>query len=66
MPPRYVRQRLTLLSFFVTNWPLTKAVYQAWYHAGYIASQCVALSTGGGVTTRRAQEPGLLFVPVGP
>jgi hypothetical protein len=34
------RRRLGLfLSFFVTNWPLREAVYQAWYQARYIAYQ---------------------------
>jgi hypothetical protein len=27
------------LSFFVTDWPLREAVYQAWYQARYIAYQ---------------------------
>jgi hypothetical protein len=28
-----------LLSFFVTDWPLGKAVHQAWYQARYTAYQ---------------------------
>jgi hypothetical protein len=34
------------LSFFVTDWPLTKSGITAWYQSRYIAYQCLALAGG--------------------
>jgi hypothetical protein len=43
-PSRPSVTRLRRLSFFVTDWPLRKAVYQAWYQARYTRLPVVSAS----------------------